>query len=344
MNLNLKQLRQEYKQNRLISKTLSFRLKVLIELAKRQSQITTRFTNLDYCLVADQFKISKRTLQRWLSSYLNNGVKGLTSKTHSNHPIKPITGWTAKKITDCRMRFNWGAETIQAHLKYDDKIELSQYRINKFLKENKFIKKIKKKKLKNKHTKIITVDTPGIHTQTDVKHLPKMIQNKKVYIYNFVDHASRWEYKEAFDSYNPFNTKIFFTNVLKNAPFKIISSQTDNGVEFTNKFISHVDNPRLNCFEEYLFDQKIKHRLIPPGEKELNGLVERSHRTDDEELYHRIQPRDLRELNKELQEHCKWRNESRRKKPLGWKTTSQWLFDYEIKMIKENEFKLADTG
>ena len=47
---------------------------------------------------------------------------------------------------------------------------------------------------------------------------------------------------------NTRNTKIFFENVIKKAPFAILSSQTDNGVEFTSKYISHLDQPRKNIF------------------------------------------------------------------------------------------------
>jgi len=340
VNLNLRNLRVEFKKHRLVSKTLAFRLRALIELAKRRSNIATSYSDLDYFFVSDKFGCAVRTLQRWASEYTINGIDGLTSKKRSNKPKIIIKGWTAAKILEYRKLYNWGAETIQAHLALDHATILSEYKINAYLKEHNLIKKIKKKKLKNKHTTIVIVEAPGAHTQTDVKHLPRILtNNKKTYVYNFVDHASRWEHKEAFDSYTALNTKTFFEHVIKAAPFVIRSSQTDNGVEFTNKFISHSDNPSKNCYEIFLAEQNIKHRLIPPGEKELNGLVERSHRTDDEELYHRINPSDLKEFNKLLKEHSKWRNECRRKKPLGWKTTFDWLCDYSLN--HPTEIKMA---
>lgn len=344
MILNLIHLRHDFKKYRKKSKTLAFRLRALIELAKRRSYFATFHSDLDLYLVAEEFKCSSRTIQRWLSGYSKNGIQGLESKTHSNRRKIIINGWTAAKITEYRTLYNWGAETIQAHLAMDHQIFLSKYKINSFLRNKKFLKKKRKKKLKNKHQTVVVVETPGAHTQTDVKHLPRILKNnKKTYVYNFVDHASRWEYKEAFDSYCPFNTKKFFKNVIDKAPFKILCSQTDNGVEFTNKFISHLDNPRLNCYEEFLMGEKIKHRLIPPGEKELNGLVERSHRADDEELYHRIKPDDLKDFNKILTNHCQWRNDHRRKKPLGWLTSSHWLWNYEQNKT-DLPSELADTG
>ena len=51
--------------------------------------------------------------------------------------------------------------------------------------------------------------------------------------------------------------------------------QTDHGNEFGTDFTWH------------LRDLGIAHRRIPPGCPEVNGKVERSHRTDGEEFYRR---------------------------------------------------------
>ena len=342
MILNLTHLRSDFIKYRKISKVLAFRLTTLIELTKTRSKFATFHTGSDYFKVSQKYDISERTIQRWSKSYAFGGVTELNSKKKSNKEKIIIKGWAAYLILEYRTLYNWGAETIQAHLSIDHSINLSLYKINQFLKSNKLIKHSLKKKLKNKHTKLVVVNDPGVHTQIDVKHLPKILANNhKTYVYNFVDHASRWEHKEAFDSYTPMNTKIFFENVIKKAPFAILSSQTDNGVEFTSKYISHLDQPRKNIFELYLVEKNIRHRLIPPGEKELNGLVERSHRADDEEFYHRIRPANLIEFNKILYEHSQWRNENRRKKPLGWKTTFEWLCEYSMKAENTVEVKLA---
>ena len=69
--------------------------------------------------------------------------------------------------------------------------------------------------------------------------------------------------------------------------------------------------------------------------------MERSHRADDEEFYHRKRPANLTEFNKILYEHSQWRNENRRKKPLGWKTTFEWLCEYSMKAENTVEIKLA---
>ena len=76
------------------------------------------------------------------------------------------------------------------------------------------------------------------------------------------------------------------------------------------------------------YRESINHKLIPPGEKELQGLVERSHRQDDQELFSRIAPKDIHEFNRLLEQHYLWRNQSRRFKKLSWLTPDGWLQCY----------------
>jgi hypothetical protein len=166
-----------------------------------------------------------------------------------------------------------------------------------------------------------------------VKHLPHLLaNNKKCYVYNFVDHASKWAFKQAYDSYGPSETKDFMKCVIAAAPFMITRLQSDNGVEFTYKYISCVDDPKTHALDELCTAENIRHVLIPPGEKELQGLVERSHRQDDEELYHRIRPRDLDQFNEILAMHCQWRNARRRRKALDWRTSDEWLAEHQKKI------------
>lgn len=152
---------------------------------------------------------------------------------------------------------------------------------------------------------------------------------RKSYVYNFVDHASRWEFKRAYDSFGPSETKDFAERVIKKAPFSIVRWKIgNNGIEFTFKYVSHVDKPRKHALDRWCEKNGIRHVLIPPGEKELQGLVERSHRMDEDELYHRIKPKDLCELNRFLEAHCDWKNQRRRRKALGWKSPIEWLSEY----------------
>ncbi|MDZ4661486.1 MAG: hypothetical protein SGJ18_07670 [Pseudomonadota bacterium] len=266
MILKIEQLRIDFRKTGKKSKCLVKRLGALIDLAKSRSQFATSYSEQGFESVAAKHHKAPRTLRRWMNLYNEGGTSSLESKTRSNRKRDCLRGRKGELITQYRRLYNWGAETIQAHLKHDHKIFISRYKINEFLRLKKFLKKKRKKKIKNKHTTVVVVETPGTHTQTDVKHLPRILPGVKTYVYNFVDHASRWEYKEAFTSYCPMNTLKFFKNVIATAPFRIVYSQTDNGVEFTYKYISRMGDNSKNCYELFLADEGIKHRLIPVGE------------------------------------------------------------------------------
>ncbi len=58
--------------------------------------------------------------------------------------------------------------------------------------------------------------------------------------------------------------------------------QTDNGSEFGGK----VSSRKRKIMQKFIFDDlNVSLLNIPPGEKQANAYVERSHRTDDEEFY-----------------------------------------------------------
>jgi transposase len=329
MDLKLQVLRKEVKLFGKNNERIAKRFLALIELTKLRQKRSVR--EPDYERLAARFETSGRTLYRWEAAYKRGGSRALIPRASRGRPPSAIRGHTAKKIREWRKLYNWGAEVIQAHLLRDCGVKLSQFKINRYLRKNGLLFRKKcKVKIRKKHTRIVQVAHPGTHTQTDVKHLPHLLpREEKCYVYNFVDHASRWSFKKAYDSYGPSETKDFMNSVIAAAPFVITRLQSDNGVEFTYKYLSHTDDPKKHALDELCESKNIRHVLIPPGEKELQGLVERSHRQDDEELFHRIAPISLAAFNALLAEHCEWRNSKRRRKALGWKSSNEWLHDYQ---------------
>ena len=65
----------------------------------------------------------------------------------------------------------------------------------------------------------------------------------------------------GFEEHTPENSVKFLKMLLKKFPFEIMCIQTDNGTEFTCKFIS---DEKLCPFEEELQRLKITHKLIKP--------------------------------------------------------------------------------
>jgi transposase len=323
MDLKLGVLRQEVKRYRVENLRLAERLLALIEVTKCGK---SGLSELDAQRVAMRFGISPRTLRRWKAAYERGGVQKLCPGKAPGRKAKAIRGFTAKKVVQWRKLYGWGAEVIEAHLEHDHGIKIRRFRIERFLKRKGLLGKKRAWRRKKKHTRVVQVNEVGAHTQMDVKYLTDTLTHRRrCYVYSFVDHASRWRFKRAYDSYGPYQTWQFVEELMRYVPFKIKRLQTDNGVEFTSKYQSHPDGPHEHVLERICRQYGIRHVLIPPGEKELQGLVERNHRQDDEELYHRIKPFDVVELNVILKAHTEWCNSRRRRKALGWKTSNEYL-------------------
>ena len=127
-----------------------------------------------------------------------------------------------------------------------------------------------------------------------------------------------------------------FLNDLKvKCPFSILELQTDNDTSFTDKFWT--DRPGtisgLHLVDEWCSSNNVRHKLIPVGEKELNGKVENTHKQDDREFYSQINPSSLGELQGFSQRYeWEW-NKERRTSALGWKTPMQVIEDAEVRVL-----------
>ena len=109
----------------------------------------------------------------------------------------------------------------------------------------------------------------------------------------------------GFEEHTPENSVKFLLMVIKAFPFRIKTIQTDNGTEFTYKYIS---DENICPFDKALQKLGIKHKLIPPRTPWHNRKVERSHRNDQRYFYDWETFRSVEELNKKLEKHLNWSN------------------------------------
>ena len=86
-------------------------------------------------------------------------------------------------------------------------------------------------------------------------------------------------------------------------PFDIKCVQTDNGPNFTSRFIHNHDKP--NSFQITLSELCITHRLIKPYTPRHNGKVERSHRKDKMYFYHNRKFMDITDLRTQLSRYVR---------------------------------------
>lgn len=172
--------------------------------------------------------------------------------------------------------------------------------------------KTRKNRLK-KHRKRYELVIPGQRFQLDVKYVPELVGGKKAYNYVIVDECTRWRYARAFDSLCEGSTVEFLESFKRYCPFPIHCIQTDNGHEFTyrlNPIAQHLEHK----MDQWCKANGIKHQLIPPGVKELNGKVERSHRIDEQYFYWKAPTHSIAVFN--LQQG-RWMADYNSKRPHG---------------------------
>ncbi|WP_026611918.1 integrase core domain-containing protein, partial [Methylocaldum szegediense] len=108
------------------------------------------------------------------------------------------------------------------------------------------------------------------------KYLPAIEGEPRRYLFVAIDRATRWVYVALKPNRSALSAKAFLKEVIQAAPFRIQKCLTDNGSEFTDRFLTRTRQPSgTHEFDRLCAEQAIEHRLIPPGRPQTNGLVER---------------------------------------------------------------------
>ncbi|MBW2144027.1 MAG: transposase family protein, partial [Deltaproteobacteria bacterium] len=134
-------------------------------------------------------------------------------------------------------------------------------------------------------------EVPGHHIQVDVKFVSlRNFEGHRVrrFQYTAIDDATRIRALKIYPRHNQVNAIKFIDHVIEKFPFRIHTIRTDRGHEFQAQFHWHVE------------DKGMRHVYIKPRSPQLNGKVERSHRTDQEEFYQLLTYTDDVDLNEKL--------------------------------------------
>jgi len=187
---------------------------------------------------------------------------------------------------------------------------------------------------------------PGERVQIDVKHVPMACligeikeRDDKLYQYTAIDEFSRLRYLEGFDEYSSYNSAIFLHNTIaffKDHGFTVRCVQTDNGREFTNRFVP-TNKDKQTLFERFAAKRGVFHKLIAPYKPRHNGKVERSHRKDNEHFYAVKKFRSLKDFQAQLAKHNRAYNLFPMR-PLGWRSPSEAVGLWLNKPISASRF------
>lgn len=270
---------------------------------------------------------SERSIKYWITNYKEYGIEGLENKSRrskTNPKEAPIR--IKEKIIELRKDKKQCALKIMWDLQ-EEGIDIHFQTIQKIIKKEGLIRKHRTRK------KNIPYQTkqwmPGEMVEIDVKWVPGRINGDRYYQFTAIDCASRWRYLNAYPFCSNGNTIKFVKELMDIVPFKIKSIKTDNGCNFTNRYLGYAMssdplNIRLHDFDVLCNNMGITHYLIDPGKPAQNGKVERSHRTDQQKFYDEMKFKSFEELKYKLRLWNMFYNDTKHCS-LGGKTPNQAL-------------------
>jgi len=240
------------------------------------------------------FGIPRSLFYVWRNAYREFGDEGLKRKkpipkTHPNQTPDEIV----EKILYLRRKYHLGPTRIMWYMARYHSMRVSDATIYRVLKRHGVNRLPGKPGRRKIHTKRYNKQVPGHHIQMDVKFLifkGKNGRKLKRYQYTAIDDATRVRALKVYPRHTQKNAIDFVDHVIDTFPFRIQQIRTDRGHEFQALFHWHVE------------DKGIRHVYIKPRSPQLNGKVERSHRTDQEEFYQLLNYKNDLDLEKKLSE------------------------------------------
>jgi transposase InsO family protein len=239
-----------------------------------------------------EFEVPRSSYYRWKQKYEKAGQAGLYRErpVAYRHPSRTPPE-VMEKILELRAEYQFGALRIKYYLERYHGIRISESTVSRVLKAQGVNRLPQKAPRRALHTKRYAKSVPGHHIQVDVKFLQlkdRAGKSVKRYQYTAIDDATRIRALQIFPEHNQARAIQFMDYVVDKFPFRISTIRTDRGHEFQARFHWHVE------------DQGMRHVYIKPQTPQLNGKVERSHRTDQTEFYQRLTYADDVDLNAKL--------------------------------------------
>jgi transposase InsO family protein len=262
------------------------------------------------------FGISRSQFYEWYGRYQKEGPPGLRDRKRG----PKVSPWRTPPdiealVIRLRQERQYGALRLSLFLKRYHQVYLSPRAIFRILREHR-MPPVSRKRFRPGPTRRRDIRIPGQSVQVDVKHLK--LEQGRLYQFTAIDEATRFRVLKIYDHSTLQSAVAFIDEVRRALPMAIQRIQTDHGSEFGTDFTWH------------LHDLGIAHKRIPPGCPEVNGKVERSHRTDADEFYRRARFRTRKELHRKLRE-WEWEyNHRRLHLGLGGKTPAERLAELRI--------------
>ena len=241
----------------------------------------------------DLFQVSKSTYYHWKKKYKKGGYKELIRQTpdRSKDP-RCVPEETIELVLKLRKEQKIGSKRIVWYLERYHGVTVSESSVTRILTKHGMARLKPGTPKRRLHSKRYNKKSPGHHVRIDVKINIFIREGRKIkrFQYTAIDDATRIRALKIYDRHTQANAIDFVDYVIKLFPFRINNIRTDNGHEFQAKFHWHVE------------DLGMKHSYIKPGTPQLNGKVERSHRTDRKEFYQLLEYTNDVDINRKLKD------------------------------------------
>lgn len=230
--------------------------------------------------VASNLGIHRSTVYRWMSraktAHGNLSSFYLDRKSTKPHTIYRYSFTTQEKldIENCRKKRGQMAEKIARKLQ----LSVSWRTVHRFLKDKNLVREY------GYHRRPRFQDTVHMHAkntktigylQMDVKYITPELSGLTwtCFEYAVIDIFSRYKEAVILNHLDQDGSISALLEILPKLPFKPVFIQTDNGLEFQERF-------QILCRNLHL-----KHHWIHKSTPNENALIERSFRTDEEEFF-----------------------------------------------------------
>lgn len=263
---------------------------------KRLDMVHMAF-DIGYKATARYFNTDRNTVRKWTRRYQLEGLNGLRDRNKKplNSPTRIKQNDIDKIIETCKWAFEKGKYITVKNIRRHTKIKkYSDTTINRYIKKALINPKKKKDKTTGASTlfkeflkpfEIIQVD---IKFLTDIQNLHPYFETQNLARYQITarDVCTGFPIVAYCHEKSVYMTTKFLEEVLtpflkqfKYLEFRDIIIQTDNGTEFTNKYIRTKDGHEAQdtAFTIYIAKRFKKHRTNIPGHCTSNSEVESFH-------------------------------------------------------------------
>mgnify|MGYP005661199265 CR=1 FL=1 len=277
-------------------------------------------------LTARRFGISRETVRRWVRRFDPRDLTTLEDGSRRPHRVRASAtpDGVVRRIVELRRRHPaWSKYKLHALLAREG-IFASASTIGRILKRYDLVrtrkKRYKRTKLERKRPpRALYRAHPGSLVQMDAKYVYPT-PGVRWFQFTALDTCTRRRVMRLLSSLSSKSATRFLREAANELGFAIDTVQTDNGSEF------------LRYFHEALDELRIPHYFSRPHTPKDLAMLERSHKTDDDEFYSQTElPLDICEANALLKQWQLTYNSLRPHQALGYLTPNEKLNQYITK-------------